>query len=362
VLEEAPLLPIALAAPSADTSRVRPGGLMSRAERSRAVERGLTGLYRWYVARSQAQRNWNPDTDFDWRRLRRDHDDPLHHIIEGFYGVEQYAPDYVRTLLRVIRESYGRSHFHLRWGAEEEKHADLWRNAVLSLGRRSVDWVEARTAALRANRYELPWDDALHMLFFTVLQERATYVVYHALERAARGETAANRLGSVEDPVLATVCTTIARDEAAHYHFYLEAARLFLYYFPEDSVAALVDVMRHFAMPAADIVPDYDTFTRALHRAGLFGPRMHHRDVVSVALEHLGMPGLRALEHGVRRTRTLPDSSESGADIWQWVDSARVARAASGVFDRVRRYAESAGVAHTMSARFDIAWSPEEQP
>ena len=314
------------------------------------------------LARSQAQRNWNPDADFDWQSLRRNHDDPLHTIIEGFYGVEQYAPDYVRTLLRVIRESYGRSHFHLRWGAEEEKHADLWRNVVLSLGRRSVDWMEERTATLRASAYELPWDDALHMLFFTVLQERATYVVYHALERAARGETANERLGSVEDPVLAAACATIARDEAAHYHFFVEASRLFLYYFPEESVVALVDVIRHFAMPAGDIVPDYGAFTRVLHRAGLFGPRMHHRDVVSVALAHLGIPALRALEDGIRRTRTLPDAADRDADIWQWADPVRVERAASTVFARVRRYAESAGVAHTMCTDFVTAWEPGRQP
>ena len=360
-MEEAPCSPVALDAPSTAPQGRERAGLKSRVERSRAVERGLTGLYRWYVARSQAQRNWNPDAGFEWRQLRRNHGDPLHVIVEGFYGVEQYAPDYVRTLLRVIRESYGRSHFHLRWGAEEEKHADLWRNVVLSLGRRSVDWMEERTAMLRAHSYELPWDDPLHMLFFTVLQERATYVVYHALERAARGETANERLGSVVDPVLASACATIAHDEAAHYHFFVEASRLFLYYFPEESVVALVDVIRHFAMPAAEIVPDYDTFTRALHRAGLFGPRMHHRDVVTVALAHLGMPALHALEDGIRRTRTLPDAADRNADVWRWADPARAERAASTVFARVRRYADSSGVAHTLCTDFVTAWEPERQ-
>jgi acyl-[acyl-carrier-protein] desaturase len=190
--------------------------LASRAQRSICVERGLTGLYRWYIGRSQGQRAWNPDRDFAWRTLRQDQPEAVHAVIEGFYAVEQFVPDYVRTLLRVIRESYGRSHFHLRWGAEEEKHADLWRNALLSLGRRSVSWVEEHTRILRARTYELPWDDPLHMLFYAVLQERATHVVYKALESAVAGGQSRGLI-AVPDPVMARAAGTIALDEAAHY-------------------------------------------------------------------------------------------------------------------------------------------------
>jgi acyl-[acyl-carrier-protein] desaturase len=361
VLEETPRLPVALTTPASNPfAAPHSQALLSRIERARAVERGLAGLYRWYVARSQSLRNWNPDRDFDWRALRRDHAEPLHAIVEGFYGVEQYAPDYVRTLLRAIRESYGRSHFHLRWGAEEEKHADLWRNVVLSLGRRSIEWIEQRTAMLRAQTYEMPWDDALHMLFYTVLQERATYVVYRELQRAALGRRSDERLDSIQDPVLASVCATIARDEAAHYHFFLEAARLFLYYFPEDSVAALVDVVRHFAMPAGHLVPDYDTFTRALHEGGVFGPRTHYSDVVNVSLAHLGLPALRALEAGIRRTRQLPGDDGRDMDVLGWVDAARIERAAQAAFTRAHTYASSSGVAHTLHTDFAPAWSWKE--
>jgi acyl-[acyl-carrier-protein] desaturase len=95
------------------------------------------GLYRWYVDRSQKTRNWNPDMDFDWRSFRTDHSRKMNLVLEGFFAVEQYVPDYVTTLLRVIRRSHGRSHFHIRWGSEEEKHADLWENTLLFSRHRS---------------------------------------------------------------------------------------------------------------------------------------------------------------------------------------------------------------------------------
>ena len=38
-----------------------PVGLLSKQEKDRLIERGLLALYRWYVDRSQATRNWNPD-------------------------------------------------------------------------------------------------------------------------------------------------------------------------------------------------------------------------------------------------------------------------------------------------------------
>ncbi|MDQ2688596.1 MAG: hypothetical protein M3Y28_12095, partial [Armatimonadota bacterium] len=71
-----------------------PPSALSRAEKDRAIQRGFYGLYRWYVDRSQTTRNWNPDRSFDWSALGKNHSPELLTIVEGFYGVEQYAPDY----------------------------------------------------------------------------------------------------------------------------------------------------------------------------------------------------------------------------------------------------------------------------
>ena len=103
-----------------------PTGLLSRQEKDRLIERGLVGLYRWYLSRSQSKRNWNPDKGFDWRSFRTDLSDELNYILEGYYAVEQFVPDYTVKTIQMTRKSYGRSHFQIRWGSEEEKHSDVW--------------------------------------------------------------------------------------------------------------------------------------------------------------------------------------------------------------------------------------------
>ena len=233
-----------------------PVSLLSRDERERQVERAFAGLYRWYVARSQKMRNWNPDSEFEWGKMRTDHSDDVVQLIEGFFAVEQYTPDYTSEILRIVRRSNGRSNFQLRWGAEEERHANTWENALLFSRGRTPEAIEHYKWQLRNNNWTLPWDDPLHMLLYTVFQERATQINYLNFAKIARGES--GKVGaSATDPVLARACTLLAVDEAAHYAFFLEGARLFLYYFPEETLQGIHDVISHFAMPAQDIIPNW---------------------------------------------------------------------------------------------------------
>src|SRR5271168_4096584 len=94
--------------------------LLSREYRQRLVAQASYSLYRWYFSRSQKIRNWNPDESFDWRSIRRDHSAELITVVEGFYAVEQYVPDYTAELTRMARSSYGQSQFQIRWGSEEQ--------------------------------------------------------------------------------------------------------------------------------------------------------------------------------------------------------------------------------------------------
>ena len=331
-----------------------PVGLLSRQEKDRLIERGLTGLYRWYLARSQATRNWNPDKDFNWRAFRTDHSHHLNTIIEGFFAVEQYVPDYVRTLLNKIRESYGRSHFHIRWGAEEEKHSDTWLNAVFFSRFRTPKWIEEYRQALRSQEWKLPWEDALHMVFYPVIQERATQVSYLKMNSIARGESKRPEFANDADPVLAHVAHTIAIDEAAHYNFFLECARLFLYYYPAQALEAFLDVIKHFAMPAGEIIPNYQHFFEVVARAGIYGPREHARDVLQAALENLTISGRKALEAGVKRFRMVPDPDGNLRDtaIFDTLDYTALESSVKRLFDKIERYEADIGFDRIDPTRF----------
>lgn len=334
--------------------RRRITSLMSAEARALAVERGILGLYRWYTSQSQRRRNWHADTCIDWRTIRRDHHDAVHTIVEGFYAVEQYTPDYVAPLLNLIRRSYGRSQWHVRWGAEEERHADLWRNALVALGRRDERWLEEYSDVLRSRDWRLPWDSPLHMVFYQVIQERATYASYLNLASAVDGKQPC--LPTPVDTALVQACRLIAADEAAHYHFFTEAARLLIYYQPETALDAFVDVLRRFTMPARDIVPEYDRFGQVLHETGVFGRNIYYRDVVQVVLSALSLPALRALEHGVRRTREIPDNDTTrrAPALLDTLDLPGLEGKVKLLFWRNQKHLEQSG----LTDFFDAGWHP----
>jgi acyl-[acyl-carrier-protein] desaturase len=322
-----------------------PVGILSREEKDRLIERGFLGLYRWYVARSQATRNWNPDTSFDWRNYRKDHSPELSRILEGFFAVEQYVPDYVTTLLTVIRQSHGRSHFHIRWGAEEERHADLWYNTVLFGQQRSPEWLREYMGQLRGQSWKLPWEDPMHMIFYTVFQERATQVNYLNTAVIARGQSDKPQFANDADPVLAQAAKIIAADEAAHYNFFLEGARLYLYYYPTKALEAMADVIKHFAMPAGNIIPDYDKFSELVYKAAIYGPREHARDVVQAALKNLGVSGRKALEDGIKRGRMVPDEDGNLREtaIFEGIDYPSIQDSVKRLFGRIEQHEREAG-------------------
>jgi acyl-[acyl-carrier-protein] desaturase len=332
-----------------------PAGLLSRQEKDRLIERGLLGLYRWYTSRSQATRNWHPDKSFNWRALRPDHSLDLHSIIEGFFAVEQYVPDYVISMVRLLRRSYGRSHFQIRWGAEETKHADAWRNALLFLHRRTAQWIEDYGQALRNREWRLPWEDAFHMSFYTVIQERATQLNYLNTALAALGKSSRPELAGDHDPVLAEVAQTIAVDEAAHYNFFTEVARLLLYYYPTQALEALGDVVRHFAMPAMDILPNAHEFQEAIYRTHIYGHARHvSRDVLRVALENMSVAGRRALAEGVKRFRHVPDPDGNSREtaVFDVLDYSALETAVRRLFTRIEQYENEIGLGDLDPTRF----------
>jgi acyl-[acyl-carrier-protein] desaturase len=286
-----------------------PVGLLTRGQKHKALEDGILGLYRWYLARSQATRNWNPDQDFDWRDFRTDHSEALNTVLEGFFAVEQFVPDYASKLTQLTKRSHGRSHFQLRWGSEEEKHANLWYNAVLFARHRTPQWLRDYMENLRGKEWHLPWDDPLHCTVYTVFQERATQINYLNTAVIADGKSDREEFAGDKDPVIAKMARGIAVDEAANYNFLLEAVRLHLYYFPAETLQAIVDVLKHFAMPAGNLIPNYDKFYEVVYRAGIYGPREQAKDVVQVALSQIGIAGRKAFENGVKDTRLVPDEN-----------------------------------------------------
>jgi acyl-[acyl-carrier-protein] desaturase len=325
----------------ADRPRTPPG-LLSRSYRDRLIERGFFGLYRWYVTRSQETRNWNPYLGFEWNKLRPDLTQDTKTILQGFFAVEQYVPDYTSKALNLLRRSHGRANFQIRWGSEEEKHAATWETAVMFSGAQTPEQLEHYRYQLRGKEWELPWEDPLHLITYTVFQERATQLNYINMGRIASGN--GEKYNDV-DPVLAKVSATIAADEAAHYNFFLEGLRLIMYYYPLETLEAIRDVLSRFAMPAQNLMPDWENFFETAYRTAIYGPRQYAKDVVAFVFKTLGIEGRKALEDGIKRTREIPD--EEGqmrtSAIWQTFDPTKISAQVQRLHERIADFEKGFG-------------------
>ncbi|MEM8857247.1 MAG: acyl-ACP desaturase, partial [Chloroflexota bacterium] len=161
----------------------------------------------------------------------------------------------------------------------------------------------------------------------------------------ARGRTDDPDFQNDEDPVLAHASQIIAIDEAAHYNFFLEGARLYLYYYPAQALEAMQDVIQFFAMPAGHLIPDYDKFAEVVASAGVYGPREHLRDVVDVALKNLGVEGRKKLRKGIEKYRQVPDMDGGmrGTAIFDLLDYDGVEKKVKRLFSQIEKYEERVG-------------------
>lgn len=295
--------------------------------REREVYRAFQGLYRLYLRRADSRR-WNADSDFDWKSIRKDLSPEVQCILRGFFAVEQFVPDYTGHLADLFRPNYGRSQYQLHWGVEEARHADVWRNALRSSTAMSLCEIEDYSMALRQQRWSPPWDGPIEMLFYAVLQERATQLTY--LDMASLFKSSSHGAGDV-DPVLYKAAMAVAVDEAAHYRFFLEGARLYLYYFPEESFEALLKVIDCFEMPSMGLIDDYSYFRAALIRRKLYSRAKYAKQVIAHSLRNLG----------IGHVRLLRDWKDSGAGMTTVV-SANEDRVKT-IFAKIKQYESDVG-------------------
>ena len=207
----------------------------------------------------------------------------------------------------------------------------------------SVEWIEEYKEALRNNEWQLPWDDAMHMLFYTLIQERATQINYLNAAAIAAGKVNTPEHRNDADPVLEKVCITIATDEAAHYNFFNESARLMFYYYrPVDRRPG--DVIKHFSCPAWTLFR-ISALSGECAQAAVFGPREYAGDVLQVALSNINVRASKAFSYGVRRSRAVPDPDGNLRDtaLFEAIDYPALEKAVKRLHDRIAEHEREIG-------------------
>ncbi len=231
-----------------------------------------------YLKLAEERRRWNVFTDIPWHEANPETEATLAHCVETFCAVEMYLPDFTSTLLRMIRQSRGRSWFHINWGYEESKHSLALEAWLLASGHRTEAQRAAAEEELLALEWELPYDHPRQMVCYTMIQELATFWNYRNLERLAKEQN---------DFALIAALRLISVDERVHYNFFRNVVKEWMKHDEAGTVDDLKYVFEHFSMPGRRQIPRYDESARVLAKTGIYGPREYIKLVKNPILEDL---------------------------------------------------------------------------
>ena len=149
------------------------------------------------------------------------------------------------------------------WTAEEDRHGavlhDYTRDSQILnnpiLERMQFEYLKAG--------FEPSWDrDPYRVFVYTTLQERATQVSH-----ANTG-----KLASEYEPLIGTVLSNVAKEEARHYVFYRAIFEKTLKRDPNRALESAAAVMPSIDMPGINM-PHFREMADVIRRAGIYGPR-----------------------------------------------------------------------------------------
>jgi acyl-[acyl-carrier-protein] desaturase len=149
------------------------------------------------------------------------------------------------------------------WTAEEDRHGavlhDYTRDSRILdnpvLERMQFEYLRAG--------FEPEWDkDPYRVFVYTTLQERATQVSH-----ANTG-----KLASEFEPLIGTVLSNVAKEEARHYVFYRAIFAEVLQRDPNRAMESAAAVMPSIEMPGVSM-PHFRDMADVIRRAGIYGPR-----------------------------------------------------------------------------------------
>ena len=246
------------------------------------LDRKFYDLYKEFFDHAEDKRRWNLQKDIPWAEVKPvgDVGEDLVSIVEAFFAVEIYIPDYNAKLLRSTRSQRGFAWFQLNWGYEESKHSRALEEWLIRSGHRTERQMWEFTDRLFQKEWSMPQDTPRRMFCYTALQELATQVNYLGLEKLVR---------DAKDPALTKALLLIAADEGNHHRFFADTLRLFL---EEDRVGTLNDfayVLSKFEMPAHELIPNWEKYGERIEASGMYNGRVFVRRVLFPTLQRLGI-------------------------------------------------------------------------
>lgn len=246
------------------------------------LERKFYEQYKEFFDHAEDKRRWNLQQDIPWAEVKRDGavGEDLVGIVEGFYCVEMYIPDYNAKILNRFRKHRGFAWFQLNWGYEESKHSRALEEWLIRSGHRSERQMEETADRLFQKEWDMPHESPRQMFAYTTIQELATQVNYLGLEKLCR---------EAKDPALSKALLLIAADEGNHHRFFADTLKLFMEEDREGTIRDFAYVLTKFEMPAHHLIPNWARYAKLIDDAGIYSGKVFVRRVLFPILERLGI-------------------------------------------------------------------------
>jgi acyl-[acyl-carrier-protein] desaturase len=244
------------------------------------LEKEFYQLYQDYFDKAEKKRRWSLRNDIPWNEVNRGLHPALADVVESFCAVELYLPDYVWKLMSKYRSSRAWAWFYANWGYEESKHSRALEEWLLQSRLRSDEQLADLQGQVLAGEWQVPQDNPVAMICYTMVQELATGLNYRNLRK---------HVDQQGDPALSRVLSLLSTDEQAHHHFFFQAIQILLKHDRPGTLQQLHRVLHTFAMPVIYQMVDSRERVGEIKALKIFDDFIYTKDVYFPILKALGV-------------------------------------------------------------------------
>lgn len=238
--------------------------------------------------------NWNRFTSLPWYDLKPEllTEGQKSAIVFVTY-VEDHLPGYFKEYQELFpideakddteaihnRELF---HFIVRWGLEEDRHAQTLALYQLKSGiEPSEDILEQKMILENRKAFSIGFSEPVQVFTYTLLQEKATQLYYQALAR------------KIEEPVLTKLLNYLSKDEARHFSFFSQMVEAFITHCGEKVLPQIEQVLFEYKMPLHNTMTDYRRKAILMAREAPGYDRMAPQRLLTGMLEKIALKNER---------------------------------------------------------------------
>jgi hypothetical protein len=281
-----------------------------------AIQTEVRAHYESYFAQATRTRSWLPD-----KLPQRDEMAKYGHLVSdesrelllGFMGVESLIDDYVFAGIKAAGDSVMTENLYKQWGAEERRHWQTFRHALIDSCLYPREWVDDYLEEIPKPQWTFELQTGYEATpvvasAYAIFQERQTRWNYTVLRMRLWREygSPVDASGRRVFPAVAGAMRFPEIDEGAHEANFSSVVRIYLKYMPDQALEALMKTSTRYRMPVVQL-PNGEQFVDAVLAAGMGSPRDVIDQVFNPSLARMGLESRSALRRAIRNFQNLPE-------------------------------------------------------